>query len=203
MPRRTRLPALHPTHQLPHPATILLLLLALAATAACHTATGTANAAPETPAAEAPAAAPATEASPSEETPATEEAPEAAPATEEAAAEAEAEPAPETYKNTIKWSTASEVDNFGFDVYRGDGPEGPFERINADTIEGAGTIDEPTRYQYADDTIDPHRTYYYYVESISMSGVRERFTPVGKAGPKIKPEVEAEPEGEAVPEGDG
>ncbi len=104
----------------------------------------------------------------------------------------------ETYQNTIKWSTASEVDNFGFDVFRGDSEDGPFERLNAETIEGGGTVDEPRKYQFVDDTIDPHRTYYYYVESISMGGVRERFTPVGKAGPKIKPvEIDAEkPAGE-------
>jgi len=102
------------------------------------------------------------------------------------------QPMERAYDNTIKWSTASEVDNFGFDVFRGDSAEGPFERINEDTIEGAGTVDEPQSYRFVDDTIDPHRTYYYYVESISMDGVRERFTPVGKAGPKM--EAEADPE---------
>jgi len=98
------------------------------------------------------------------------------------------QPSQTTYDNTIKWSTASEVDNFGFDVFRGDSADGPFERINAETIEGGGTVDEPQSYRFVDDTIDPYRTYYYYVESISMGGVRERFTPVGNAGPKIKPE---------------
>ena len=93
----------------------------------------------------------------------------------------------EAYQNTIKWSTASELDNFGYDVYRGENPDGPFERINPDVIEGAGTTDEPTRYRFVDDAIDPRKTYYYYVESISLAGVRERFTPVGKAPPKVPP----------------
>lgn len=124
-----------------------------------------------------------------------------APAEEAPAAPAVEQPQPETYNNTIKWTTASEVDNFGFDVFRGDGPDGPFERINVETIEGAGTVDEPQSYRFVDDTIDPRRTYYYYVESIAMDGVRERFTPVGKAGPKIKPEAdEAQPEVETEPE---
>lgn len=95
---------------------------------------------------------------------------------------------PETvYKNTIEWATASELDNFGFDIYRSLSPDGPFVRLNAEPVEGAGTIDEPRSYAWVDDTIDPHLTYYYYVESISMSGVRERFTPVGEAGPKLPP----------------
>lgn len=93
----------------------------------------------------------------------------------------------ETYKNTVKWATASELDNFGYDVYRAESSEGPFVRVSASVIEGGGTTDEVRRYEFVDDTIDPHKTYYYYVESISMSGERERFTPVGKVGPKIPP----------------
>jgi hypothetical protein len=120
------------------------------------------------------------------------EAPEAE--TPEAAAEEPAEE-PETYDYRIRWATASEVDNFGFDVFRSESEDGPFDKLNDRVIEGAGTSDEPQRYEFVDDTIDPHKTYYYYVESISMSGVRERFTPVGKAGPKIKP-TESEDGGE-------
>ena len=93
--------------------------------------------------------------------------------------------AAEPYKNTVKWSTASEVDNFGYDVYRGESPDGPFVRLTEEPIEGAGTSDEVHRYRFVDETIDPTKTYYYYVESISMSGERERFTPVGQVGPKI------------------
>jgi hypothetical protein len=98
--------------------------------------------------------------------------------------------AEENYSNRIKWKTASELNNFGYDVYRGDSPEGPFERLNPEVIEGAGTTDVSTAYEYVDRTIDPYGTYYYYVESISMNGVRERFTPIGKAPPKIVDESE-------------
>ncbi len=116
----------------------------------------------------------------------------------EEASPAEAEE--KTYSNTIKWTTASELDNFGFDVFRGDSAEGPFERMNAETIEGAGTSDEPNNYRFTDDTIDPYRAYYYYVESISMNGEREKFTPVGRAKPKLMRE---EPEGEEESEDAG
>lgn len=81
---------------------------------------------------------------------------------------------------TLKWATASEVDNFGYDVYRSESEEGPFDRLTEDPIQGAGTTDEPSYYQYVDTTIDPQKDYYYYVESISIHGVRERFTPVQK-----------------------
>ena len=92
----------------------------------------------------------------------------------------------ESYKNTIRWTTASEVDNFGYDVYRAANEEGPFECLNETPIEGAGTSDVPQSYVYVDDTIDPDQEYFYYVESISMSGERARFTPVYRVPPKRK-----------------
>jgi hypothetical protein len=91
---------------------------------------------------------------------------------------------PQPLNNTIKWSTASEVDNFGYDVFRGDKEEGPFTRLNAKIIAGAGTVDEPRYYQYVDETIEVGREYWYYVESVSLAGVREKFTPVFKSKPK-------------------
>jgi hypothetical protein len=96
-------------------------------------------------------------------------------------------PEAQSYENTIRWSTASEVDNFGYDVYRAESEDGPWQRLTSEVVEGAGTTDEPSYYRFVDDSIDPHRTYYYYVESISMSGQRKRFTPVGEAAAKIPP----------------
>lgn len=87
-------------------------------------------------------------------------------------------------ENVIRWSTASEIENFGYDVFRGPTEEGPFERINPAPIPGHGTTDVPQQYQYADTSIAPNTAYYYYVESISLQGERERFTPVFRSRPK-------------------
>jgi len=91
-------------------------------------------------------------------------------------------------ENTLRWTTASEVDNFGFDVYRGESPDGPFECITEQPILGAGTIDTPSDYTYVDRAIDPRREYFYYVESISMNGERKMFTPIIRAPAKQSPE---------------
>lgn len=95
---------------------------------------------------------------------------------------------PAKLSNSLRWTTASEVDNFGFDVYRADREEGPFARLTQEPIPGAGTTDVPTNYAYVDDTIEPDREYFYYVESISMDGRREHFTPVVRVAPKRRPQ---------------
>ena len=120
----------------------------------------------------------------------------AAPADPASEAEPAEEPMPEKFENTLKWTTASELDNFGYDIYRGDSEEGPFERLTEEPLPGAGTTDEPTDYKFVDDTIDPYKTYWYYVESISLSGEREKFTPIFPSKPKLpKKEMPEEDEG--------
>ena len=90
----------------------------------------------------------------------------------------------EPRKNSLKWTTASEVDNFGFEIYRSTSEEGPFQRMTNDPLPGAGTTDEPQPYQWFDYGIEAGVEYFYYIESISMGGVRERFSPVIKAPAK-------------------
>ena len=86
--------------------------------------------------------------------------------------------------NTARWTTASEQNNFGFDVYRGDTEKGDFKKLTPQPILGAGTSDETHKYEFRDDTIDPCRDYWYYVEGISTSGTREKFTPTFRAPAK-------------------
>jgi hypothetical protein len=93
----------------------------------------------------------------------------------------------EPLQNTLRWSTASEVDNFGFDVYRSTSEDGQFDLLNEKPLLGKGTSDVPTEYAYVDITIEEGVVYYYYVESIAMDGTRERFTPIMKSPAKYKP----------------
>ncbi len=107
------------------------------------------------------------------------------PATAGEEPEATGEQSAVSTENYLRWTTATEVDNFGYYVYRGESEDGPFERLNPDPIPGAGTSDEPTSYEYVDDDIDLYQTYWYYLESISMSGEKERFTPVFRKKAKL------------------
>ncbi len=87
-------------------------------------------------------------------------------------------------RNRVNWATASEVDIFGYDIYRGESPDGPFERVTTEPVPAAGTTDEPQKYTWIDPTNDPTKDYYYYVENISMSNQREHLTGIGHVPPK-------------------
>ncbi|MEN8164106.1 MAG: hypothetical protein ABFS37_08250 [Acidobacteriota bacterium] len=111
-------------------------------------------------------------------------APESSPGGQGAPDASEAEAKEEAPKNTLKWTTASEVENFGFDIFRGESEDGPFEKRTDDPLPGAGTTDEPQSYLWEDFDIKKGQDYYYYIESISMAGVRERFSPIIKSPAK-------------------
>ena len=89
--------------------------------------------------------------------------------------------------NNIKWKTASEQENFGYDIYRADSEEGEYKIVNEDTLEGAGTTVDESKYEFHDDNIDPCEIYYYYIESIAMNGTREAFTPKFPSKRKLQP----------------
>jgi len=89
--------------------------------------------------------------------------------------------------NKVRWKTASEVDSYGFDVYRSTSEDGPFETINDKPIAGAGTVDVPQYYLYLDHDIQPDTAYFYYIESISLAGERKDISPVLRAPPKRAP----------------
>jgi hypothetical protein len=87
--------------------------------------------------------------------------------------------------NTVKWSTASEEDTFGYDVYRGEKEDGPFARLTKTPILGAGTTNDTHKYQFVDDVADPCEDHWYYVEEITTQGTRDKFTPVFKRPAKL------------------
>ncbi len=79
---------------------------------------------------------------------------------------------------TLRWSTASEFENYGYHVYRSRSSDGPFDRLTDEAVEGAGTTDLEQHYSYSDETAEVDVCYFYFVESISVHGTRKRITPV-------------------------
>lgn len=96
-----------------------------------------------------------------------------------------AAPAAEKLKNTLRWQT-NDVDSRGFDVYRAEKEDGPFVKLTGRPIDGR--VRGPRgEFAFEDDTIEPGKVYWYYVEVVNVLGERSRFTPVMKAAAKSRP----------------
>jgi hypothetical protein len=100
------------------------------------------------------------------------------------------QPAPsapaEAPSNTLRWKT-NDVSNFGYDIYRAESEAGPFVKINARPVPGTLKPGKVQTFEYEDRAIDPRKDYWYYVESISLTGERLQFTPTLKAPAKSPP----------------
>ncbi len=70
----------------------------------------------------------------------------------------------------ISWTTASERDNFGFNVYRSESEHGSYVKVNERIIPGHGTTSVSHTYTYADYGVRPQTTYFYKVEDVSTDG---------------------------------
>ena len=76
-------------------------------------------------------------------------------------------------KVVIHWTTESELDNAGFNIYRSETRNGEFKQVNAQLIEGAGTTGERNTYKWVDTTAKPGVVYYYQIEDVSFAGERQ------------------------------
>ncbi len=74
----------------------------------------------------------------------------------------------------LRWRTESEVNNIGFILFRGESREGPFTRITERIIPGAVNTALPREYSFRDKEVEGGRTYFYYIESVDISGDRMR-----------------------------
>lgn len=71
---------------------------------------------------------------------------------------------------TIEWTTASELETAGFNIYRGESANGPFEHINPVVIPATGDPLVGAAYSYKDRGVRAGKTYYYNLEEIELDG---------------------------------
>ena len=71
---------------------------------------------------------------------------------------------------TVEWSTASELNTAGFNLYRGDSPTGPYVRVNAELIPASTDPLIGGAYIFTDTQVAPGRTYYYRLEEVETNG---------------------------------
>jgi hypothetical protein len=65
----------------------------------------------------------------------------------------------------LHWTTASEMNNAGFKIYRKDGDLPGFQNLEG-LIEGAGTTSEPQQYSFTDNDVQPNILYTYQIADI-------------------------------------
>lgn len=71
---------------------------------------------------------------------------------------------------TLKWRTATETNNLGFNIYRSDAKGGKYIKVNSKLIQGAGTAATPHDYSLTDNNVKFGQTYYYYIEDVDFAG---------------------------------
>jgi len=80
----------------------------------------------------------------------------------------------------VEWSTETEMNTAGFNLYRGESVDGPFDvKVNDQLIPPAADPLTGGKYQYGDKTARAGITYYYRLEEVERNGGTNNFGPVG------------------------
>ncbi len=107
---------------------------------------------------------------------------------------------------SVRWETASELQNLGFHLYRSESEGGAYARITASLIPGLGSSPTGKSYSYVDVGLVNGRKYFYKLEDVETTGKTERHGPVwavpvaGSGGghpPAPQPEPGTAPSGKA------
>ena len=78
----------------------------------------------------------------------------------------------------VEWTTESEVDMAGFNLYRSESPDGPYVKVNATLIPGALDPLLGGKYAYTDTNVVAGRTYYYKLEDVELDGATTLHGPI-------------------------
>ena len=78
----------------------------------------------------------------------------------------------------VEWTTASELDTAGFNLYRSLDPGGPFDKVTPSLIPTTGDPLTGDAYRYEDKTVQPGVVYYYQLEEVDLNGGSEQFGPI-------------------------
>lgn len=78
----------------------------------------------------------------------------------------------------VEWSTASEMETAGFNLYRAGDPAGPFVQVNDRLIPASPDPLTGGAYAYEDHEVAPGMDYYYRLEEVENSGETSSYGPI-------------------------
>ncbi len=81
-------------------------------------------------------------------------------------------------RTVITWTTAGEIDNEGFNIYRAESENGSYELINDNLIPARGDATTGASYRFIDRDVERGKTYYYKLEDVDTSGNVTQHGPV-------------------------
>jgi hypothetical protein len=85
---------------------------------------------------------------------------------------------PKSIKVILEWSTESETDNAGFNIYRAEAANGKYRKINPFLIPAQGSSTQGASYEFIDKDVQNRKTYYYKLEDIDLNGKSTMHGPV-------------------------
>jgi hypothetical protein len=79
----------------------------------------------------------------------------------------------------VEWSTETEMNTGGFNLYRGESADGPFDvKVNDQLIPPSADPITGGSYQYIDKKTQPGVTYYYKLEEVEKNGGTNSYGPI-------------------------
>jgi len=87
-------------------------------------------------------------------------------------------------KIILTWTTESEIDNAGFNIYRAESENGQYVKINTSLIPTEGAATQGASYEFIDKEVKNRKTYYYKLEDIDLKGKSTFHGPVS-ATPRL------------------
>lgn len=78
----------------------------------------------------------------------------------------------------VEWSTASELDTVGFNLYRSEDQNGDFQIVNNKLIPSSSDALLGGNYSFRDTSVKASHTYYYLLEDVDAKGVVNRNGPI-------------------------
>lgn len=74
----------------------------------------------------------------------------------------------------VEWTTGTEYNTAGFNVYRSETADGEFEQINEQLIPSQAGMVSGATYVFVDRQVRVGQTYYYMLEDVEYSNARHR-----------------------------